>query len=207
MDDAWTAGPSLLERATSYCLGSLSLVTPAALGNRTPCTAWDLRALLRHLNDSLRALCEAVAVGRVGTYGMDAMDAANGMDGTSGPGAASEAAGPDDVLASLRDNACRLLGAWADAAASESVSIAGQRLPAGVVAGTGALEIAVHGWDVSRSCADDRPVPAALAEELLDLAPLIVTDADRPVRFAQPARVSPSAAAGDRLVAFLGRKP
>ncbi|MFW5899469.1 MAG: TIGR03086 family metal-binding protein [Jiangellaceae bacterium] len=190
MDDARTAGLSLLERATSYCLGSLSMITPDVLPRTTPCTAWDLKALLRHMNDSLVALCEAVAVGAVGA------------DVPPEP-----ERWPDDVLVRLRDNACRLLGAWTDTAGPESVSIAGQRLPAVIVAGTGALEIAVHGWDVARTCGDVRPIPAGLAEALLDLAPLIVTDADRPARFGTPVRVPPTAAAGARLVAFLGRKP
>lgn len=190
MDDARTAGLTLLERATSYCLGSLSLVTPAVLGDPTPCTAWDMRALLRHMNDSLVALCEAVAVGTVDT---------------DVPPEHGDA--PDGVIGPLRDNACRLLGAWTNAAGPESISIAGQRLPAVIVAGTGALEIAVHGWDVARACRYDRPIPVSLAEELLDLAPLIVSDADRPARFARPVPVPPGAAAGARLVAFLGREP
>lgn len=190
MNDAQTAGFTLLERATSYCLGSLSLVTSAALDRRTPCAAWDLRALLRHMNDSVATLCEAVAAGTVDTdVPPERRDASDGL------------------VAPLRDNACRLLGAWTNAADLEAVTIGDRPLPAGVVAGTGALEIAVHGWDVVRACGYDRPIPAALAEDLLELAPLMVTDADRPVRFARPVRVPPTAAAGARLVAFLGRVP
>ena len=57
---ALIGGIGLLERALSYALGSLHLVTPSVLPSRTPCPQWDLRALLRHLNDSLLALHEAV---------------------------------------------------------------------------------------------------------------------------------------------------
>ena len=71
----------------------------------------------------------------------------------------------------------------------------------------GALEIAVHGWDVARACGEDRPIPAELAEQLLDLLPVLVTDADRVERFAAPIAVPPSAGPGDQLVARLGRRP
>ncbi len=80
-------------------------------------------------------------------------------------------------------------------------------LGAGLVAATGALEVAVHGWDVARACRADRPVPAALADELLVLGSLLVGADDRPTRFADPVLLSGPASASDRLVALLGRRP
>ncbi|MGH3624198.1 MAG: hypothetical protein ACRDQ5_20820 [Sciscionella sp.] len=44
----------------------------------------------------------------------------------------------------------------------------------------GAVDIVVHGWDLAKGCGQRRPIPSSLAEEMLDLAPLFVTDADRP---------------------------
>jgi uncharacterized protein (TIGR03086 family) len=75
------------------------------------------------------------------------------------------------------------------------------------VTSVGAVEIAVHGWDVAQACGHPRPIPPQLAKELLRLAPLLVTDADRPGRFAAPVAVPAHASPGDRLVAFLGRDP
>jgi len=63
----------------------------------------------------------------------------------------------------------------------------------------------VHGWDVARACGVDRPLPAALAVELLDLLPLVVGDADRPRRFAEPVDVPLHARPSTRLLAALGR--
>ncbi|MEU0437066.1 hypothetical protein ABZ153_36730 [Streptomyces sp. NPDC006290] len=71
----------------------------------------------------------------------------------------------------------------------------------------GALEIAVHGWDVARACGRARPIPSALAAELLPLAHLVVADADRGVRFAAPVDVPPGTRPGGLLLAFLGRRP
>jgi uncharacterized protein (TIGR03086 family) len=182
-------GIALLERAINYTLGCLRLVTPEALSDPTPCRDWDLRALLAHLDDSLLALCEAVEVGSVDVDTVDAGDPAV------------------DPVACVRGSATQLLGAWAGARRHPEVSIAGCQLTTGILTSTGAIEVAVHGWDVARTRGQDRPIPASLAEELLDLSPLLVTDADRPVRFAAAVDVPSGADPGDRLVAFLGRQP
>ncbi|QWF81817.1 TIGR03086 family metal-binding protein [Amycolatopsis sp. CA-230715] len=179
-------GVALLERAVTYVLGSLALADPAALRERTPCRQWDLRALLAHLADSLTALHEAAETGHV-------------------PMTAPTGAG-DDPVAAVRDRARLLIGAWADPGRG-TVSIEDHSLTAGVVTCAGALEIAVHGWDIAWSCAAPRPVPDALAGELLDLAPLFVSDVDRPHRFGLPVAVSTGASPSDRLVAYCGRDP
>jgi uncharacterized protein (TIGR03086 family) len=184
-----TGGVALLERAMSYTLGGLMLVTPDAMDNPTPCGDWDLRALLLHMNESLLTMHEAIAVGHL-DHDRDFGDPAL------------------DPVASLRNRACEMIGAWANAHAPGDISIADRLLTPGIVAAAGAVEVTVHGWDVARACGQDRPVPRALAEELLDLCPLFVRDADRATRFAprlelSPERDNPS----DRLVAFLGRDP
>jgi hypothetical protein len=69
------------------------------------------------------------------------------------------------------------------------------------------VEVAVHGWDVARSCGAARRIPPALGEELLPLVELLVDDTDRPHRFAAPVDVRPDATAADRLLAHLGRRP
>jgi len=183
-------GVELLERALSYALGSLHLVTPPGMAHPTSCRHWDLRALLRHIDDSLIALHEAVASGHV-----DIEASEDDRDPTVDP------------VLTLRNRACLLLGAWTNAAGPAVISIADQPLTTSIVAGAGALEIAVHGWDVARACGAYRPIPPALAEELLLLAPLLVADADRPAHFAAPVDVPSWSSPGDRLVAFLGRHP
>jgi len=187
---ALTGGVALLERAMGYTLGSLLLATPEAMSNPTPCREWDLRTLLLHMNDSLLALHEAITVGHVG------LDPA----GDYGDPAV-------DPVATLRNRSCRMIGAWANACRPGEISIADRRLTSDIVAATGAVEVAVHGWDIARACGPDRPIPPALAEELLDLCPLLVSDADRLTRFAARVDVPPLAGPSDRLVAFLGRRP
>jgi uncharacterized protein (TIGR03086 family) len=206
---ALTGGVALLERAVSYMLGSLLLVTPAALANRTPCNKWDLRALLRHLNDSLRTLDEAIAAGRVTLDPADDPGCHQGDQGDQGDLGDLGDLGDTalELVPTLRSRACGMIGAWANAGAPADVSIAGRALSPSVVAAAGAVEIAAHGWDVARACGQDRPIPAELAEELFELCPILVGGTDRPARFAAPVEVSPTAHRSDRLVAFLGRRP
>ncbi|HEY0774212.1 MAG TPA: hypothetical protein VGD51_09035, partial [Nocardioidaceae bacterium] len=82
----------LLERAIGYTRGSLVLVTPELMSVPTPCAAWDLRALLAHMDDSLASLHEAGSVRRVR------------LDAPSAGGADPENA--------LRTRACQLLADW-----------------------------------------------------------------------------------------------
>ena len=187
---ALLGGVELLERAIGYTQGSLVLVRSDALDNATPCADWDLSGLLAHMTDSLVTLSEAAELGHVGLE-------------------PSEPTGDfaRDAVATLHRRACHLLGAWSQVDAPRQVSVGDRPLMGSVLTGTGALEIAVHGWDVAQACGQDRPIPAALAEDLLELAPLLVSDADRPDRFAAPVRISPLARPSDQLVAHLGRSP
>jgi uncharacterized protein (TIGR03086 family) len=187
---ALIGGVALLERAMGYTLGSLQLVTPNTLHWPTPCAEWDVQALLVHMIDSLDALCDAVDAGHID-------DAAP----------APELSTATELVTAVRDRACRLLGAWAGADEPAVVSIYGRPLPRTIVASTGAIEVAVHGWDLARGCGHDRPIPAGLAEDLGQLAPLVVTHQDRPHRFGYQVSVPPDARPSDRLVAFLGRDP
>jgi uncharacterized protein (TIGR03086 family) len=190
-------GIVLLERAINYTLGSLHLVTPEALSYPTPCRRWDLRALLAHLDDSLLMLTEAVRGGRI-----DHLGAEHTAVGYTAVGYTAA-----DPVGSPRNRACALLGAFAAAGDHHTVSIAGYALTTGIVTSAGAIEVAIHGWDVARACGRRHPIPSSLAEEMLELAPLFVTDADRAGRFAPPVDVPPLAGPADRLVAFFGRHP
>ncbi len=187
---ALIGGVALLERAMSYTLGSLNLVTPAVLHRPTPCAEWDVRALLVHMTDSLDVLCSVVDGGAAGDLR---------------PGVESGSAA--DLVSAVRVRACRLLGLWTNADEPRSVTIDGKALSRTIVAATGAIEIAVHGWDLARGCGHDRTIPLALAEDLAELAALVVTRRDRPHRFNHSVAVPPDATPSDRLVAFLGRDP
>jgi uncharacterized protein (TIGR03086 family) len=189
------ASDDLLEQAVGYALRSVAAVTPEVLTWPTPCAGWDLNMLLQHSCESLAALSEGANLGCVGQAA-----------GANRP--CADAAGL--FTARARD----LLDDW-PRFCRPHVLIAGLRLAVTDFAAAGALEIAVHGWDVTQACGRPQPIPAVLAARLLAVAPLLVTDADREPRpgpgtssaplFGPALAVSPAAGASDRLTAFLGR--
>jgi len=184
-------GSSLLERAVSYTRGSLQLVGSTSLTASTPCRGWDLHALLRHMNDSLATFTEAAEIGYVDL--VPVRDTGPGSD-------------PSRVLVErLRGRACALLAAWAHPRTG-SVRVADRVLRSDLLASAGSLEIAVHGWDVAQACGVNRPLPPALAADLGELVPALVSDDDRPGRFAEPIDVPVHAPSSTRLLAALGRR-
>jgi uncharacterized protein (TIGR03086 family) len=181
----------LLDSALRYALAGAVSATPRFLARPTPCPAWDLERLLDHVSDSIGVLHEALADG-----GVDAL----ATPGHPGP--------RHDPVARLRGQAAQLLAARAAAGPAERrITIGDRELTASMVAVTGAIEIAVHGWDIAVTCGACRPIPPGLAVVLLPIAPLLITPDTRPGLFADPVRLPGPACPGDQLVAFLGRRP
>ena len=190
----------LLAGAISYLLGVCAPIGPGEMTLPTPCPDWDLARLLGHLCESMTDLETALRTGRLDLEGP--------------PGRAG-----GDPVEALRDRAAHLLCAsYCYGGPERFVAVGGLPMPAGLVACTGAMEIAVHGWDVSAAraragrgsagCEGDvpeTPIPAGLAARMLRLSPLLV--AGREGLFAVPVEVPAQASPGDRLVGYLGRRP
>ncbi len=203
---------ALLAGAISYALGVCALVAPGEMSLPTPCADWDLSMLLGHLSDSMADLETAIRTGHLDLERPP--DPADGGPPDGGPPdghpAGGDPAGGDPVEV-LRDRAAQLLCAtYCFGGPERFVAVGGLPIPAGLVACTGAVEIAVHGWDVSAArgsagCGGVHPIPAALATRMLGLCPLLV--AGREGLFAGPVEVSAQASPGDRLVGYLGRQP
>ncbi|HEX4257370.1 MAG TPA: maleylpyruvate isomerase family mycothiol-dependent enzyme [Streptosporangiaceae bacterium] len=193
----------LLDRAVRYALSAAGHATPRLLTAATPCPEWDLGQLLAHLGDSLKALAEGLSVRSVGL-----IPTCCGAEGSAGAPSAPEAGDGQGLIAGLAVRSAVLLAACAEVpGGQEPVAVGDQLLTTSVVAITGAIEVAVHGWDISVSCGDHEPVPSRLATELLPYAALLVPRHTRPGLFADPVLVPRRTSAGDRLVAFLGRQP
>jgi uncharacterized protein (TIGR03086 family) len=196
------SGPiGLLAGAISYTLGVCALVRPEDVALPTPCADWDLGTLLGHLGHSMADLETALRAGR-----LDLERPGTPPD----PPAGVPAAGA--LVDVLRDRAAVLLSVSYCYAVPETpegpgrfVAVGGLPVPAGLVVCTGAVEIAVHGWDVSAALGAAAPIPAALATRMLRLCPLLV--AGREGLFALPVEVPAQASPGDRLVGYLGRHP
>jgi hypothetical protein len=88
----------------------------------------------------------------------------------------------------------------------DEVSIGGWPLAPALLVGVGAIEFAVHGWDIFRACGLCEPIPYELAADLLQVAPLLVTIDSRYPLFAPPVAAAADAGPSARLIAFLGRQ-
>src|SRR5205814_6428334 len=135
----------------SYALGAVLAGTPELLSRPTPCRGWDLRMLLRHASESVAAIGEGIEAGRVG------------LDPAAEDGDLAA-----DPARAFRDRAGQLLDACTGPGHQRQViEIADCPLAASVMAAAAALEVAVHGGDISRACGQRQPIPAALATSLL----------------------------------------
>lgn len=178
---------ALFTDAADYARQALAGVRERDLDRPTPCPGWDLRTLLLHLAESGDTLVNLATTGEM----------AQGAEprGATDPVAAAQA-GIDGLRTAL--NAAS--GSQSDGAktATEWATSAGH---------AGTIEFLAHGWDISVACGSPHEIPTDLADEVLQLATSLLTDAARAPAFAPAVRLPGTATAGDRLMAFLGRHP
>ncbi len=194
---------ALLAGALCYALNVCALVKSAELAAPTPCAGWDIKALLRHLGDSVADLEAGLRTGYLDGAGQG--DPAAARQRREARPSCDAGVDPSGPLGVMRDRAAGLLCALYDGPAARFIAVGGPPLPAGIVACTGAVELAVHGWDVSAALGRGGAIPPGLATRLLALCPLLI--AGQEGLFAPAVPISPQASPGDRLVGYLGRDP
>jgi uncharacterized protein (TIGR03086 family) len=182
-----------LTQAIGYADGVLDAVTPQLLSRPTPCRAWDLRMLLEHAEESLAALWEGFITSQVA------------VSPAQPPAPAGGAGSAVALVSAFRRRATALLRASAQADGDVPVTVGGHPLPLDCLRTVGAMEIAVHAWDVSQACGQCLPIPDEPAADLLAQAFLLVPPDDRHPLFAAPAPVPARCPPSDRLVGYLGR--
>jgi uncharacterized protein (TIGR03086 family) len=179
--------------AARTAAGLIASTPPGRLADPTPCTDYDVRALVGHLVAVLRRIA---AVAR----------------GVPVSATSRETTGvPDDAWAEAADGALReATSAWSD----PDLLVRPFELPFGTMPGAAALaaytaELTTHAWDLARATGrtvdwDDDVVTAALTASLRMLPP-----GQRPpgIPFGAAVPVPDDAPAIDRLVAWQGRDP
>jgi uncharacterized protein (TIGR03086 family) len=182
------ASVAVLDSAVTWAHSCLQLARTSDLSLPTPCSAWDLGELLAHMEDSLEALGEAAELGRVRVADLPQREDLG------------------RTIDRLVQRACSTRAAWLHRLTSAPVNVGDLALGRDTLAMVGALEIAVHGWDVAQSVGHDRRMPEDLATRLYPVATVVVTPAERGSRFAEPLEVPSNAPASVRLLAHLGRR-
>jgi uncharacterized protein (TIGR03086 family) len=193
-----TLSADLLTAHRRAILASVDVVDSvgrADLQRRTPCTAWDLAALLAHMTVQHRGFAAAA---RGGGQDLALWDPAPLRD-TPDP-AGDYAAAAHDVLDAF---------AGADPESQFALPEMGTSVPAEMAIGFHLIDYVVHGWDVAASLGAPFTLPDDIVAAALPLA-LSVPDGDfrsMPNAPFGPARTGDSATDFERLLRHLGRDP
>jgi uncharacterized protein (TIGR03086 family) len=171
--------------------------TPAGkLDASTPCSEWDVRALLNHVIGTLW-LAEALFGDQTPRYPM----APGGLP-------PADLAGGDPASAYAEAAAAALAAAaTGDALTRLHVTPLGE-MPGPGLAGFTTLDILVHGWDLARATGQPADLDGRLAAHVLGFAEqALATPESRAARIGPAVPVPVAAPVTQRLVAFLGRQP
>ncbi len=171
--------------------------TPAdMLDAPTPCTEWDVRALLNHVIGTLW-LAEALFGDQAPRYPM--------APGSLPP---ADLAGGDPAAAYAEAAVAALAAAGAGDALTRLHRTPLGEMPGPGLAGFTTLDILVHGWDLARATGQPADLDGQLAAHVLGFAEqALATPESRAARIGPAVPVATGAPVTQRLVAFLGRQP
>lgn len=178
--------------AASAAARTVANTDSSQLGLPTPCTEWDVQALLNHLILWTSYSLEARAHGE--SVGQDLMD----RDFAAEPGFAADYRAQLDAA----------LAAWSDPAVwQQSLNVIGSATPAADVAALNLAEMVLHGWDLAVATGQRYTVSDAAAGAALAAVAANAELFRQYEGFAEPVEVAPGAPALDQVLALSGRDP
>ena len=179
-----------LDRSFASTRTVVAEVHPEHLSRPTPCSEWDVQALLVHMLGSIDAFRAHAA---------------------RTPAAETPAREVSDNVLEVYDEATSAaLETWrAPGALDGEVTLGvGISVPADLAAGISTADCLVHGWDLRRALGGELELDPELAEHVLAISSSVVTpDFRGPNTFGPEVTVGSEASPTDRLVGFLGRQP
>lgn len=181
---------ALYERAVPMAQRVVDGVRPDQLDAPTPCTEWDVRALLGHLVGFLRPVAAGIA-------GDPMLDPTADLLGAN-PAAAFAAAARDLGAALAAPGALERTYAmpWGESAGADLVRMA-------------TADLVIHAWDLAQATGQPDRLDPDLCEEVLAWGRTVMKPEYRTPEagFGPEIPVSPDAPACARLAAFYGRHP
>jgi uncharacterized protein (TIGR03086 family) len=181
-------------RATEQAAALIKTVRPEQLTGPTPCSEFDVRALLGHVVGGTRR----IAVVGEGGDGMAVDPSTEGV--------------PDDGWAAAYDEVrVRVVKAWeSDERMTSAVTVPWGQVPGHAALSGYVMEIVTHTWDLCEGLGRPVELDPELAEFALATARQVLSD-DRPRDEATPFAGRREAAEGadvyEQLAAWLGRAP
>ncbi len=184
------------ERAVASTADIVKTVRQDQMTAPTPCSEWDVRALLNHMIGTLW-LSQGLLSDSQPRYLM----APGGLPDV-------DLAGADPVAAYAEASAAALAAAGdGDALTRLHVTPLGE-MPGPVLAGFTILDIFVHGWDLARATGQSAVLDDAVAAHVMGFAQQALDgEQARGGRIGPAVAVPESAPLGDRLAGYLGRQP
>jgi uncharacterized protein (TIGR03086 family) len=177
-----------IDRATEFAAGKVSGLRPEDLGKATPCTDFDVRALVNHMLGAM-TIAATAARGEKATQ-------PEGEQFGSDPGAAYEECRRVLLSAVRRPDA--LEREW---------DLPFGMLPGSTMGTITFLENLTHGWDLAKATGQDTTLPSDLVSEAMALAVPMDDLLRTPGVCAAAVGVAPDASAQDKYIAFMGRTP
>jgi uncharacterized protein (TIGR03086 family) len=168
-------------------------VEPSQLGNPTPCTEWDVRAVINHITGGATMFSECVEQGSVPDSRLGELMGGDNLG--------------DDFKGSYRAASDRARATFAiPGVLDKMVKLPFGEMPAGMALNIAIMDVMTHAADIAQATGqsiDD--------EEILTIAldvgrQLITDDLRQPGMFDAEQPAGPNASASDKLLAFAGRK-
>jgi uncharacterized protein (TIGR03086 family) len=183
--------PQLTEAADAAAR-VVSGVSPEQFDGPTPCTDWDVRALMNHL-----ILWTSYSLERR-AQGESVSEELMGTDFAAAP----------DFAAAYRAQLDRALAAWADPAAwDRKLDVMGTPMDSADVAAMNLMDMVLHAWDLAVATGQAYTLPEAAAEAVARAVEANAELFRQYEGFAEPVAVPDGASALDRALAASGRDP
>ncbi len=181
----------LLELARERAVPVLRAVPGSALGGPTPCSEYDVKALVNHLFQVVVQF-QRLAVKENSDFGAETPDLV----------------GADPAWRErFADEAQRLVSLWSAPGAEEGTTGA-MDMPARLVGSMALLDLTVHVWDLARATGQEYPgADGAVVAELEGAVATLEPTARKMGVFGEPVAVAEDAEPFERLLARTGRDP
>lgn len=184
---------TLYKKALDHTGGIVAGVTKDQFDRSTPCSEFDVRALLQH------------------TIGGQAMfTALAGGEKIDLPSTPPDMVG-DDHVGAYQTTAERAAQAWSDPAVlGRTIHFPFGEMPGMRAIGVLLLETALHGWDLAKATGQNTEIPADIAAALkigMQMAPIPPQFRGDGMPFQNEITVPDDASDTDKIAAYFGRKP
>ena len=177
-----------IERATAIASEKVRGVKAADMAKATPCSEFDLHALLNHMMGGLTMLAAA----------------AEGGKATMPEG---DQVGPDPAGTYDKRRTALLAALQGPGVLERNWEMPFGTLPGQMMAQIAFMEHLTHAWDVAKATGQDTTLPADLVAECTQVVTPMDTMLRMPGVCGPAVELGAGASAQDKLVAFMGRTP